>query len=531
MENITFIKKIKLFIIAHKFWSIVILLAVIISSYYLFFKGTTTVETRYVTTSVEKGSIVTSVSGSGQVSSTNQVDLKSKVSGDIVYLGVVSGQKVSIGTLIAKVDAKDVEKSVRDAEISLANAKLSLKTAQTQNNNTDINQEISVKNTYNNLLNSSLVAEPSDSSNLNTNTYLSAPIISGNYILGKEGKINIHFYSSTGGTSFNISGLTNGSSIGNTSFATPIGDSGLYLTLPTGFNLNNNTDWVINIPNKSSSNYRSNYDSYQSALNNQEQTNSTSDVNLLNIEAKRLSIIQAENSLQDAKDKLSDYFIRATFEGTIASILIQKSESVSNNTVIGTLITKQKVSTISLNEVDIAKIKLDQKAVLTFDAIEDLTVTGKVYEIDSIGSVSQGVVSYKVSISHDIDDIRVKPGMSVSASIINDTAQDVLVVPSSAIKNLNGLNYVEVFNEPLSAPVVGTQGSISSILPTQVQVEIGLEDDTSTEIISGLKEGDIIVTKKTTSSVKKTTTTSAPSILGAVGGTGTRTGGGPGSLR
>jgi len=133
-----------------------------------------------------------------------------------------------------------------------------------------------------------------------------------------------------------------------------------------------------------------------------------------------------------------------------------------------------------------------------------------------VGTVSQGVVTYNVSISLDVDDVRVKPGMSVSAIIMTDSVQDVVVVPSSAIKNQNGLNYVEVFNAPLASALPGVQGSTSTILPKQVEVQVGLVDDASTEITSGLKVGDIIVIKTITATTK--TTTSAPSILGSMGG-------------
>jgi len=80
----------------------------------------------------------------------------------------------------------------------------------------------------------------------------------------------------------------------------------------------------------------------------------------------------------------------------------------------------------------------------------------------------------------------------------------------------------------LSAATTGTQGSTSSVLPKQVTVQTGLVNDTSTEITSGLKEGDIIVTKTITSTVSKTST-SAPSILGAVGGN--KSGSSAGSMR
>ena len=99
---------------------------------------------------------------------------------------------------------------------------------------------------------------------------------------------------------------------------------------------------------------------------------------------------------------------------------------------------------MSLNEVDIAQIKINQKATLTFDAIQDLTIAGTVLEVDSIGTTSQGVVTYGVTIGFDTQDQRIKSGMSASASIITNSKTDALLVPNSAIKSSGGSNYVQM---------------------------------------------------------------------------------------
>ena len=87
MKN--FITKIKLYIVAHKIISAVLLIIIILIGYWGYGKITTTTgENRYVLSKVTKGTIVSSVTGSGQVSALSQVDLKSNVSGIITYAGV-----------------------------------------------------------------------------------------------------------------------------------------------------------------------------------------------------------------------------------------------------------------------------------------------------------------------------------------------------------------------------------------------------------------------------------------------------------
>ena len=109
----------------------------------------------------------------------------------------------------------------------------------------------------------------------------------------------------------------------------------------------------------------------------------------------------------------------------------------------------------------------------------DLSISGEVAEIDTIGTVAQGVVSYIVKITFDTQDERVKPSMSVSAAIITDIKTNVLVVPNSAIKSQGGAQYVELKNGENSLE--------------RQQVETGISNDEFTEIISGLKEGDSVV--------------------------------------
>ena len=176
-----------------------------------------------------------------------------------------------------------------------------------------------------------------------------------------------------------------------------------------------------------------------------------------------------------------------------------------------------------------AKVQLGDKATITFSAIPGLSLTGEVTQIDSVGTVSQGVVTYNVQMSFDTQDPRVKPGMSISAAIITNLDQNVLLVPNSAIKTQGGTTYVQMFASPLPAPVAGQQGSPSSTPPIQKMVTVGISNTTSTEITSGLNAGDEVVVKTITagSTTKTTAATATPSLFGSgtTGGRGGLTGG------
>ena len=246
----------------------------------------------------------------------------------------------------------------------------------------------------------------------------------------------------------------------------------------------------------------------------------------LNIQSAQLNVTKAQNALQDAKDNLQDYYITAPFAGTLADVDVKVGDPADSSTLIATLIDTNQVVDIPLNEVDVSAIKLGDKATLTFDAVPDLTLTGKVASIDTIGTVTQGVVNYTVTISFDTVDPRVLSGMSTTASIITQVDADVLTVPTSAVKTSANGSYVLAFTAatPATTDATGSataQSVVSSTPPEQIPVTVGISDDTNTEIVSGLTEGQQIVVKTIAATTTAAKTTTAPSLLsGVTGGRG-----------
>jgi len=207
-------------------------------------------------------------------------------------------------------------------------------------------------------------------------------------------------------------------------------------------------------------------------------------------------VAQKENALLDAKEKLASHFIRAPFDGVIGEVNVKTNDSVSSATTLATLMTKQYIAELTLNEIDIAKVKLNQPVILNFDAVDGLTLTGKVTDIASTASTNQGVVTYGITITLDIINELIKPGMTVTAAIVTDAKPNVLLVPNSAVKSQNGMSYVEIPDEfDISVATANVSGAVFKNPTRQQQVEIGLSNDEFTEILSGLQEEDIIVTR------------------------------------
>lgn len=542
-----FLTKIKLYILAHKIISTVLLIIIILVGYWGYGKITsTTGETRYVLSAVIKGTIVSAVTGSGQVSALNQIDVKPNVSGAVTYVGVKPGSKVGQGQTLFTIDSTTAEKAVRDAKINLQNANLSLQKLQIQNSNanTDANLTKAYSDGFN-TVSATFLDLPSTLNGINNmlaqnNLSDNAARNSGNTALNYRNIAETAYYSAQTAYDKNKNDFStldyNSKQSDLDTLISETYDTTKLLSSAIK-NLNDYVNYLAEDTGQSANftSYQNTLSGYTNTINGHSSALLSTEANIqsykdslpsnnIDMQSALITVDQKQNALADAELALSDYSVRAPFDGTMASVPVQKGDNASSGTILGTIITTQQVATISLNEIDIAKIQLGQKVTLTFDAVPDLTITGKVAQIDSIGTVSQGVVNYNVKISFDTNDARIKPGMSASSAIITNVAQDILMVPSGAIKTGGGANYVQMFDTILPAPLSGVQGSPSLIPPRNQTVEIGISNGTSTEIISGLKEGDEIVTKTITSTTATTATT--PSLLGNPGG-----GRGGGALR
>jgi multidrug efflux pump subunit AcrA (membrane-fusion protein) len=160
-----------------------------------------------------------------------------------------------------------------------------------------------------------------------------------------------------------------------------------------------------------------------------------------------------------------------------------------------------------------------QKAILTFDALTDVTLTGKVTFVDDTGTNSSGVVSYTATITPDTTNDSILGGMSVSANIITETHTDVVAVPNAAIKTSTSGSYVLLYKG-------------ASVTPVQQTVTVGLSDDSYTEIKSGLSVDTKVVIQTINPNATATTVRSGSGSNSILGGssTGSRTGAGAGQL-
>ena len=564
-----FISKTKELIFQHKFISGLIVIILGVGLYYgygiVFAKksGTT-----YVSSAATKGTITTSVSGSGQVAASSTISLQFQASGNLVYLPVQNGQHVSQGQLIAELDSTNARESITSDESNIQAQQINLQKIKgdstltvPQNKQDAINNEQNAESNLNqdyqssyNTISSVFTDLPGIMTDLQNTVYgnnfnnnqqnidfytgsannfdPTAPTFKNSLVASyakalSEYTTNFNDYKNTTRDSNNatIDAMINETYNTSKDIAQAIKDTNNLIQFYKNTLANENIKenpladtqlTTVNADSTKANNDISSLLSSQNTLKTDENTISTDKEAITNsdldLQSAELSLQNAENALANDKANLANYYIYAPFDGTLGKITAQVGTQVSSGTSIATIVTTKDICTIPVNEIDAANVQAGQKVVLTFNALPDLTVAGQVATIDPIGTVTSGVVTYNVQISFDTQDVRVKPGMSINAAIITNAVQNVLIVPNSAIKTQGTTKYVQVL-----------VNGIPQIQP----VTVGISNSTSTQILSGINAGDKIVTQTiTTGTTTAATTTSTTRIPGLTGGGGFSGGGG-----
>jgi macrolide-specific efflux system membrane fusion protein len=133
-----------------------------------------------------------------------------------------------------------------------------------------------------------------------------------------------------------------------------------------------------------------------------------------------------------------------TTSGTNASETGSSDNASSGSTVL-VLGNFSQLSVIAqINEADISKVAVGQNATVTFDALPEQTFAGQVMSVDSVGTASSGVVTYNAYINLVVPSSSIKAGMTASVAIQTARVDNVITVPSAAIQTMGDLSYVHV---------------------------------------------------------------------------------------
>ena len=224
-----------------------------------------------------------------------------------------------------------------------------------------------------------------------------------------------------------------------------------------------------------------------------QQLNKIGAVSNQQLDSSRLEYSLAKAAYDDAASQLDETVIKAPINGTVIGKPIPAGQTVSpgisNPMVLMTIadMSKMQIDT-QIDESDIGKVTVGQKATFTVDAYPGKTFQGVVSNISQKANIQQNVVYYNVIIDVDSSDSGVlKPTMTARVSVNVGESKNTILVPLAAVKSNKNQQYVQV---------------MKAGQPQNVPVTTGLMSDDKVEITSGLQDGDQIVLTQTKTPAK-----------------------------
>ncbi len=198
------------------------------------------------------------------------------------------------------------------------------------------------------------------------------------------------------------------------------------------------------------------------------------DIARAQVQQSQLSQLQAENSLANSQ-------MVAPFDGVISGVNIRLGEMYSGGpAAISMADLGQFHLNVLVDENDVRAIEVGQSVALRIDALPDTPLTGTVTQISPASQNVGGVVAYELTIVPDATDAPLREGMSATAVITTADVPNAILLPNRFITLNRETNEASVYKM-----VDGT--------PVPQSVELGLRNETVSQIVSGLDEGDVAV--------------------------------------
>jgi HlyD family secretion protein len=188
----------------------------------------------------------------------------------------------------------------------------------------------------------------------------------------------------------------------------------------------------------------------------------------------------AQAKVDSAQAALNMAQIEAPFAGTITDIINKPGDLVTAGSKAFQVddISRLLVD-VDISEVDINQIEIGQQVDMTFDAISGQDFTGTVSDVSMYGTNNSGSIEFSITVAIDNPIAEIKPGMTAAVNVVVKELSEVLLVPSRAVRTVNGKRVVYV---------------LQNNIPMPVTITLGASADSYSQILSGeISKGDQIV--------------------------------------
>jgi len=207
------------------------------------------------------------------------------------------------------------------------------------------------------------------------------------------------------------------------------------------------------------------------------------------LRAAQLAMEKAQLALDQTNTNLAQATIVAPFDGVIANLYAKQGDTIpsplaSPQIIMYLVDTTSMEVDINIDEMDAPSVEAGQRVIINIDALPGTTLNGTVTSVGTVPNAqaaATGATIYITKVNFAIPQgLAIKVGMNARVDIVTNELKNVLLLPNDAIKKDNqGKSYVEIMDnrQVITRPVV-----------------IGLSNSTQTEIVSGLNEGDNVIT-------------------------------------
>lgn len=197
-----------------------------------------------------------------------------------------------------------------------------------------------------------------------------------------------------------------------------------------------------------------------------------------------LAVQRAESALRDAEIALNRTTLVSPVDGVVTTVDLKAGETVAARTpLVEVTDTSAFRLMASVDETDVPGLTVGMSAYVRLDALPGIDFPATITRIDVLGTETNNVVSYTAEVRLTAPDSRLRMGMTGEAFLVTDERDDVLLVPNNFLLTSpeDGSTYVNVRH---------ADGVLEA-----VQVMVGLRGEDDTEILIGLREGDVVVTE------------------------------------
>lgn len=197
------------------------------------------------------------------------------------------------------------------------------------------------------------------------------------------------------------------------------------------------------------------------------------------LQTLRNKVQQSQITLSSRQGDADDLQVKAPVDGQISSLTPRVGDRVTVNQSLFRVADYGAMQvTISVDELDVAKVKLGQRAQITLDALPGKLYAGTVSKVNPEGIFKNDIANFEVTVAVE-NPQGLMAGMNATVNIAVDSRQGVLWVPSQAVTVRQGKAYVQVLQDGK---------------PVQKEIQVGLRAAQQQEVTGGLTEGEQIIT-------------------------------------